>query len=324
MSFLEYLGLEYLFRRDIAESSASIEGILGVIGFLLWILMEIFRPELCRYGVVVFNLLIVPILLFMIIVKFIRTFKNSQKKKMCIFFLIASIIFLSCYFIKGMNSTYHSLVYNYDYVGIFSGIASLLWPIVIINFLFPFFCQSEKVGEKIKFAFGSLGTLIVVFLICLFIGQTCTVIFSFAKSDFMENPFYLRFAVYHDAEITEKRKTWEYTDTKDLISKNIQSDIVKMLDEYKNTNQMQVIKNNDTPEEFEKKVKSYVYGNFPNETIKEYGVRYLNYKIENDNIIIYKLMDMEYKTIYYSRVSLDDYHFIDFVDEDYYNSVIVK
>lgn len=324
MSFLEYLGLEYLFRRDTAESSASIEGIFGLIGFILWILMEIFRPELCRYGVVTFNLLIVPILLFMIIVKFIRTFKNSQKKKMCIFFLIASIIFLSCYFIKGMNSAYHSLVYNYDYVGIFSGIASLLWPIVIINFLFPFFRQSEKVGEKIKFAFGSLGALVVVFLICLFIGQICTVIFSFSKSDFMEKPFYSQFAVYHDAEITEKRKTWEYADTKDLISKNIQTDIVKMLDEYKNTNQMQNSRSNYTDEEFEKNVKSYVYGNFPNETIKEYGVRYVNYKIENDNIIIYKLMDMEYKTIYYPRVSTDDYHFIDFVDEDYYNSVIVK
>ena len=86
MSFLEYLGLEYLFRRDTAESSISIEGIFGLIGFILWILMDIFRPELCRYGVAVFNLLIVPILLCMIIVKFIRTFKNSQKKKMCIFF----------------------------------------------------------------------------------------------------------------------------------------------------------------------------------------------------------------------------------------------
>ena len=63
MSFLEYLGLEYLFRRDTAESSASIEGIFGLIGFILWILMDIFRPELCRYGVVTFNLLIVPILL---------------------------------------------------------------------------------------------------------------------------------------------------------------------------------------------------------------------------------------------------------------------
>lgn len=320
MSFLEYLGLEYLFGGSASKSSATIGEIFSVIGFLLWILMEIFRPELCRYGVVVFNLLIVPILLFLIIVKFIRTFKYSQKKKMCIFFLIASIIFLSCYFMKGMKRTYHSLVYNYDYVGIFSGIAALLWPIVIVNFLFPFFCQSEKIGEKIKFAFGSLGTLIIVFLTCLFIGQTCTVIFSFTKSNFMDDPFYSKFAVYHDAAITEKRKKIEYANTEDLISKNIQTDIVKMIEEYKNTGEMQKLKSIDTPEEFEKKVKSYVYGKFPNGIIKENGIRYLNYKLENDSIIIYKLMDMEYKTIYYPRVSIDDYHFIDFVNDDYYNS----
>ena len=227
MSWLEYLGLEYLLGDGKGNSEGlSFGGLVFLIGGACWLLMSIFQASLVNKGIVVFNLLISILLLLLTVIKYIKAFKfmGKDRLKLRIGFYIFSIIVVVVSFIYGLNNTYHSLIFDYEYIGIYSGIASILYPLVILNLLFPFFCEKNKLGSKIQEGMETIGLFIILTIISFCIGQIVTLGLSFGGN---EN-FYDRFIVYNNnTEVTSKNENIEddYITTYAILDKDYYKNI---------------------------------------------------------------------------------------------------
>ena len=112
MSFLEYLGLEYIFNsmdnNNSSDSATGCGGILFIVGVLGWLLLAIFRSSLIDKAATVFNLVAFIGIIIVLGAKFYFAKKNN---KLNVGFLVASILVIIISFFIGSRTIYHSAIY---------------------------------------------------------------------------------------------------------------------------------------------------------------------------------------------------------------------
>lgn len=315
MSFLEFLGLERLLGNGDSDfEGGSILGGIFAFGLLFWVLLGIFKADFLKKGVVVFILLAIIILLIATLARFIQTRKD--KKVINKVYYIVSIAVIIGAFLYGLKAPSHVLFYDYDYRGIYSGIGSIFWPLVIINVLFPFFCTEEKnfsdyVFEGIKMLFYT-GIILVVMIL---ISQVVSVIMYFTKNEAV----YDKFIRYHNLKVTEKRVNWEYENVEDCIRKTLPTDAKNMMDKYKTTDERmkEFIEEGDSAS-IEKYTIEHWKQNEPEGEMTSNSISFSSAVWEDDYTVVYKLRDGEYHDSYYVRFNWKDYSIMDFIDiKDY-------
>lgn len=113
MSFLEYVSLDYIINGSHKDNNSSIGGgILLMIGIFGWLLLAIFHYSIVPKAAMVFNLIAFICVFISLIIKFIGA---KKAKELNIIFCIVSIIAIVIAFVIGMNHTYHSIIYKYEY-----------------------------------------------------------------------------------------------------------------------------------------------------------------------------------------------------------------
>jgi len=296
MSFLEALGLESLLGDDGAGAFGC--GIF-VFGLLGWGLLALIRPGVIDQGAMVFNLLVCIILLVVTIKKLIKVTK--EKKVNYLFTVISSIIILIS-FIYGLTLKYHSIIYNYEYNHICSGIALTFIPTVIINFMLPFFYRdNEKIIARVKYSLGSIGFTIVVIIEYFMLGQIITVPVGLLSK---ENAIYGKFTTYHNISFNNKRVEIKNKS----LAETFQETFTKIKTEYYQ---------NCTVQDCDSYIKEN-YASLFNESMDEYGYQIGIYKSFSETESIIRIVDREYyKDYYYYKLNLDDYTITSITSEEF-------
>ncbi len=307
MSFLEYLGLEYIFNGmdNNSSESAGCGGILFIVGVLGWLLLAIFRSYLIDKAATVFNLVAFIGIIIALGAKFYYAKKTNELN---VGFLIVSVVVIAISFFIGLRTTYHSAIYNYEYNHIGSAIAYTFVPSVILNFLFPFFChyKKEKITSIIGKAFGSIGLSILIIIVVFFIGQAITVVAYFTGN---EN-IYDKFVTYHNLEYNSAREEFKDMNLDDrlktiysraLDNANNRCNEYTYIDDcgkYKKDNYIEII--------------SSISGNYGYSIVRNYQIN------ENEDAI--KVSDKEYNNNFsYYIFNKNDYT-ISSISEEQFNN----
>lgn len=316
MTWLEYLGLEYLLNdKDGSSVEGYGAGLLLIGGIICWLLVAIFQGDLVDQGAVVFNMLTTILLFILTVIKYIKALKYNNKTITSIIFYITTLIILLISFIIGLFIPCHSLIFNYEYKGIFSGISNMFYPLIIVNLLFPFFVEKVSFGKKLQEGMETIGLILLSLVALFFIGQIATLVVSFSG----HTDFYQNFIQYHNANITESRKRWEYKDSKDFIEQVLPVSAKKMVDYYNenNINQISYKESNDTTN-FEKYSLIHTHETYPVDSFKNNGLGFSSRKWIEDYVVIYKIVDKEYYDYYYVKFDYRNYQIIDFITKEEY------
>ena len=308
MSLLEYLGLEYIFNsfdnKNDGPNATGLGGLLFFLGIGGWILLAIFKPGLIDKGAAVFNLIAFIGIIGFLFYKFYSAKKNNELN---IGFLVVSILVIITSFIVGFFKTYHSIIYNYEYGHIGTGITYAFFSSILLHFLFPFFChyKSEKVSSRIGRSIGSVVLSVLIILVIFFIGQAATVVIYFTGNEELYNIV----VTYHNLEYNEARLEFGdlsiderlnkiYSSALDNVNKYCSENTNVNCDEYKRNNYKEIIGN----------------------ASKDYGYSIVrSYKI-NDNEDAIKVSDKEFSSSYTYYI----FNKLDFsiknISEDNFNS----
>lgn len=324
MNFLEYLGLESLLGGgdglDAIGSSGAILGFVYIIGFVFWILMALFAPELLNKNATTFCLITSLLSLVMFLMILISDIKDKRDNKVLIIADVVFVVFVIGTFIYGLNKPYHSIQYEYEYIGIWSGLATTTWPLLIANFVRSFFYK-DKFIEKVKRGAVPAIVTIIMFISFFFVGQSVAWIISMTKND----SFYDNFIRYHQLEATEFRKTWEYDSVEDFIKENFPKAAQETLEEFKagdnptGTDYKTFIENNDY-DAAERLVQEKLSIFRPYK--KEFEENYINYlRARHDKdfgyVCYYMLVDKEYNINYYIKFDYSTFN-LEFITEEEY------
>ncbi|MBQ9011827.1 MAG: hypothetical protein IJ093_04180 [Bacilli bacterium] len=312
MSFLEYLGLEYIFNsmdnKNSSDSATGCGGILFIVGVLGWLLLAIFRSSLIDKAAVVFNLIAFICIIISLGIKFYFAKKNNELN---IGFLVASILVIIISFFIGSRSIYHSAIYNYEYNHICSGIAYTFCPTVILNFLFPFFChyKKEKMSSIIGRAFGSIGLSILIIVVIFFIGQAITVAVYFTGNENV----YEKFVTYHNLQYNSAREEFKDMNLEDRLKTiylKAKENANNRCNEYSYIDDCSKYKRENY-----KEVIASIAGTYGYSIVRNYSI--------NDNEDAIKVSDKEYNTSFsYYIFNKNDYTINPINEEqfnDYYN-----
>ena len=303
MSFLEYLGLESLLD-DTGGGFIGV-GIMG-LGIIGWLLLAIIKPSVIDQAAMVFNLLAFIILLLITLKKMKDALKEKELNKN---FVVISIIAIIISFIFGLTIKYHSIIYNYEYNHICSGIALTFIPTVIINLLYPFF-YNEKYTEKqniitrIKCSFGAIGLTILIIIACFLFGQAINVPVALLGKE----EIYNNFTAYHNISFNQKRK--------EIKDKKVDEYLQETYYEVKRVFNERCI--NDNNQNCDKFIKDN-YVRWLNEyTNKEYGYKLFESKSLNDTEEIIRIVDREYGNEYYNyKLNMNDFSLTKISDEEF-------
>lgn len=310
MSFLEYLGLESLLGDNDGGGIIGV-GIIGV-GIVGWLLLALIKPSIVDQAAMVFNILACIVLLFVTLNKMIQSVKEKELNKN---FVIISSIAIIISFIIGLTIKYHSIIYNYEYNHICSGIALTFIPTIIINLVYPFFYHNnyEKEGTltKIKKSFGSIGLTILIIFACFMLGQAITVpVALLSKEDIYNN-----FATYHNITFNKTRK--------EIENKTVDEFLQETFYEVKNMFNERCI--NDKNENCDKFIRDN-YVRWLNEyTNKEYGYKLFKSKSLNETEEIIRIVDREYGNEYYNyKMNMNDFSLTKISDDEFLEMKVSK
>lgn len=320
MSWLEYLGLAYLLDDDNALDFSGVgTGMLFLFGIGSWLLVAIFQGDLVDQGATVFNLLATVLLLVLTLIKYIRMLKSSVKNNvMKSVFYIFSLVVIIGSFVYGLYVPYHALLFNYEYKGVFSAIASTFYPLIILNILYPFFCKDSKVREKIQEGFETIGLVVISLIALFFIGQFATLIVSFTNNESL----YQKVITYHNLSITETRNDWKYASVEDCINQLLPIDTKNFLENYQNTNtNMLNYKEQGDMESYQRHTLIYIHQNYPNGELNTNGISFSQMKWESPYIVNYVIIDKEYNKKYYVKFNYENYSIIDYIDSNEYSKI---
>jgi len=311
MSWLEYLGLEYLLSDEgdhIYDGMGS--GILLCAGIGSWLLLAFFKGGLVDQGATVFNLLAAIILLVLSVIKYYRNLKYTENVApiVKVYYIISAIVVIA-FFVNGIFNPYHALIFEYEYKGIFSCIAWTFYPLVILNILYPFFCKNNRVGEKLQECLETVGLAFILLIALFFIGQIATVILFFCNG----TGLYDKIAIYHDLSVKEVRENWEYKDCKDYINKNLPEAATNLVKQYEEENNTNISKVN------------YLRNHYPinDDDFKNNGLVFDKRKFISSSIVIYGIIDKEYYDHYYVKFDYDSNTILEYVDYETFSNTEV-
>ena len=309
MTLLEYLGLEYIFNsfanKNDGPNATGLGGLLTFLGLGGWILLLIFRPGLVDKGAAVFNIIAFIIVIGVLGYKFYSAKKYNELN---IGFLVASILLIVVAFIIGYFKVYHSVMYNYEYGHIGTGIIYAFGASILINLLFPFFCHSngEKITSRIGKSIGSLALSGLIILVTFFIGQAATVLIYFTGNE----DIYNKVVAYHNLEYNEARVEFKDMNIDERL-KTIYSRALDCANNYCNENAS--IGNCD----------DYKRNNYKDiiwNQSKEYGYSIVrNYQI-NENEDAIKVSDKEWSSSFtYYILNKIDFSIVNISEEQFNN-----
>lgn len=323
MTWLEYLGLEYLLDdRDGKIYEGMGAGAILIAGIVCWLIVALFQGDLVDQGAVVFNILTTILLFVLTLIKYINALKYNEKTIVSTIFYIVTLVILVISFIAGLFIPCPSLMFNYEYKGISSGISNMFYPLIILNLLFPFFVEKVSFGKKIQEGMETIGLVFISLLTLFFVGQIATLVVSFSGHP----EFYGHFIQYHNRDITESRKDWEYENAKDFIEKKLPERAKYMVDNFneKDSNQIRYKEENDM-ESFERFSLQHMHNTYPSAEFKDNGIAFANSKWIDEYIVIYKIVDQEYRDYHYVKFDYEEYKILEFVsEEDYDNAEPIK
>lgn len=290
MGFLDTLALASLLDDD------CVDGALGGVSFVAmlfgWGLLAIIKPSVVDQAVMITNVIACVALIF---ITFTKMYKALKKKKINKKFVIASIIIVSLSFVLGLTINYHSVIFNYEYTKLCSGIALTFIPTLIINLLYPFFYHSEKWEKtsKIKEILASLGNAFSIIITCLVVGQIITIPVGLLGKEQMYN----NIATYHNITFNEKRQ-----EIKDMnIDEFLQNKYFEVKDIFNERCK------NDNNQNCDKFIKDN-YISWLNEYTQDYGYKIFKSKSLNDYEEIIRVVDREYGNEYYSyKIDLNNF-----------------
>lgn len=318
MTWLEYLGLEYLLddrEGKIYEGFGA--GVILIAGIVCWLLVAIFQGDLVDQGAVVFNILTTILLFILTLIKYIRSIKYNDKTIISMIFYIATLVILLISFIIGLFIPCRSLIFNYEYKGIYSGISNMFYPLIILNLLFPFFVEKVSFGKRLQEGMETIGLVLISLVVFFFIGQMATLVVSLSRHP----EIYGHFIQYHNVDITESRKDWEYDDAKDFIEKNLPERAKIMVDSFNEKDYSQIrFKEENDMESFERFSLKHMHNTYPSSTFKDNGIAFANSKWIEEYVVIYKIVDQEYREYHYVKFDYKEYKILDFISEEEYNN----
>lgn len=303
MSFLEYLGLESLFGDD--DGGGIIGIVILVAGLLGWVILAFIKSQVIDQAAMVFNLLACIVLLFVTLKKMVGASKEKNINKT---FVIVSSILIVIAFIFGLTRKYHSIIYNYEYNHICSGIAFTFIPTFIINLIYPFFYhdkyEKESIFTKTKKSFGSIGLAILIIIACFLLGQAITVPVALLGKEEIYNDF----ATYHNISFNEKRK--------EIENKTVDEFLQETYYEVKGVFNERCV--NDNNQNCDKFIKDN-YVRWLNEyTDEKYGYKIFKSKSLNDTEEIIRIVDREYGTEYYNyKMNMNDFSLTKISNEEF-------
>lgn len=327
MNFLEYLGLESLLgdggsgsALDAVGSGGGILGFVYIIGFVFWIIMALCVPDLLNKNAATFNLITSLLLLIMFFLILIKDIKDKRDNKALMIADAVCVVYVIGVFIYGLFKPYHSIQYEYEYIGIWSGLASTTWPLLVANFIRSFFYK-DKLVEKLKRGAVPVLAAFAMFISFYFIGQSVACIISMTKND----GFYDHFIRYHKLEVTEFRKNWEYESAEEFIKINFPKAAKERLEKFKtgdnpNGRSYQSYIDVNDYEGAEKSLQSQLSNFRPN--AKEFEKNYIYYlgarhKEEFGYVCYYVLCDKEYNEKFFIKFDYSTFT-MEFITEGEY------
>lgn len=306
MSFLELVGLDSLL--DNSDTGGGVIGLaILVFGFFGWMLLALIKSQVIDQAAMVFNLLACIVLIVVTFSKMIEALKEKSIDKKFIFAYV-SVILIS--FIFGLTMKYHSIIYNYEYNHVCSGISLTFIPTLIINIIYPFFYhdnyEKESIFAKLRKSFGSVGLALLIILACFMLGQAITVPVALLGKE----KIYNNFATYHNISYNEKRK--------EIKNKTVDEFLQENYFKVKSIFNERCI--NDNNQDCDKFIRDN-YVRWLNEYIKKpYGYDIYYAKLLNDSEAIVKVVDMEYnKDDYNYKLNMSDFSLSKITHEEFDN-----
>lgn len=141
-----------------------------------------------------------------------KQFKNISKYAK-IFLVITLIVFVVS-FIVGLFIPYHCLVFDYEYRGIFSALATPVFPVAIIYLIYSIISAKGKVLDKAKVGVGMVGKFIVFYLLSAIISLFAFILVLALDGEGFIDKYFL---IYHNRNYVFERMKWDCDNYKKCI-----------------------------------------------------------------------------------------------------------
>ena len=317
---LEYIGLDTLLNGAGIDLGASFLGIIFyiplLIGMVAWIIVAIFFGSYVDKGATVFNLLVAIInIIFILAIILTKLIKQKDKKEL--FFLIFFIGLNVITFIYGFNHTYHSLLFNYEYKPLYSGLAMTLYPNMIFYSIYLIINKKKNSGKSPLGPFSYIFTNLCLFFFIFLVGQAITVWFAFKDN----KEFFDKFVTYHDIYSYKERKNWECDDYNKCLMDTITTNAKEDVDYWYENNSYDYKKFLDegNTKIAEERLVSLIHRSnlFGEITDKNYGFDRAGTLWIDDYNCIYKIRDRVYFTYYYYKFNWKTYEVVESNEQEY-------
>jgi hypothetical protein len=312
---LEILGLEYLLGDGGDDFfSGMISGVFAIIGMILWLIMLVFKSHFVDQCVVLCNLLVA---IFFIIANLLCLFADFISKKSRskiksnkkILDIITFCVMLIA-FIYGLNHTYHALIFSYEYKPIFSGIATTLYPLVIMNIISNIFVR-KGIKEKIVVSFKIVGVTLFGFVVTFLISTYVSIILSICGQEQIVD----KVMTYHSINYDEAREKSKFNNEYELL----QYYVPIAFEHYDNLCQEEGYDEERCSNTKKDKVLYYIFSGSKVETDFGYSL-YEHNTWEDDNKELIIVDDYEYGTLSYYRLNYQT-HDLEPITEEYYKQI---
>lgn len=301
----------------IMSYSSFIIGALLLLGLILHLISDTIHNEFSDQGIVVFNLLGAFLLFIYFSIKILSDYLGTERKnKPNKIYAIIYIILLVISIIIGHNIQIKSLLFTYNYKGIFSSIAIMSWTSIIFFYIYTLINSKENKEEPKNIVLN----IVTIFGLTFFIGTILTSILSFQGY----TNIYDNIVEYHKTTYNQERSKID-------IDKFIKSELKKAaenrIDLLKtNTSYQSLVENNSSQEDLDQKMIELLHSmtGYSNRELTEKGYQIINHKWQDDFIAIFQIEDKEYKNKYlYYKVDYKTFE-ISKSKEGTYNSIKSK
>lgn len=187
--------------------------------------LEIFAPNLIPVFVTVGCLIPGFIILLFYLLTIVGDFIETRKLYIKLYDIISLIIIVGL-FIKGFSSPYHSIQYHYEYVGIFSALATTVWPTVGLLLIKLIIKDDFEFGEKISGIISLVGMVLTLFAVAIFLSA----LFAFFYLIGGHSDVSSKIVKYSNEKIVESKKDWKYNDEGECLEAELPQKIKEYME----------------------------------------------------------------------------------------------
>ncbi len=157
----------------------------------------------------------------------------NNRAKYAKIFLAITIVLCVAGFIVGLFIPYHCLLFDYEYRGVFSAIATPLYPVALTYLIYSIIITRGKVLDKVKTGFSMLGKFIGFYLLSAIISLFVFILVLFLKGEGFIDKYIL---IYHNRNYVFERMKWDCEDYKQCILEEIPNNAKEIVDYWYDKN----------------------------------------------------------------------------------------